>query len=198
MLFRSTSKQGRWARHQRDNGTGPFQDRLETLLSVVLKIYGHEMSRARLDGNLDSSFPLLRSKGDNIRARRRLARFAIGRVVSFLQCCHAYFSLSPPRLYTQYEDNTLFYFIPVIVPVGTDWNRSCKASLFHLRKKRKRGRRNSGIRFSVSPLIRSQESFAVEVDEMRRRVSTPDFGFPGNLSKVTCHDAAIGKGRDID
>ena len=63
-------KQGRWARHQRDNGTGPFQNRPEPLLSGVLtgvlKIHGREMSRVRLDGNLEPSSPLLRSEGDNI------------------------------------------------------------------------------------------------------------------------------------
>ncbi len=170
------SKQGRWVRHQRDNGTGPFQDRPETLLSVVLKVHGREMSRAWLNGNLEPSSPLLRSEGDNICTGRRLAHFAIRGVVGFLQCCHECFSLAPIIVASLAARNVVFG--PVFAPVVATWNRSCKASL--------------------SPLIWPQESFAVEVDEVRRRVSTPDFGFPRNLSKVACHNAAIRKGRDID
>ena len=47
-------------------------------------------------------------------------------------------------------------------------------------------------------LIGAQETFAIKVDQMARRVRTPDLRLPRNFSKVTPHDRTIGECCDVD
>ena len=46
-------------------------------------------------------------------------------------------------------------------------------------------------------LIRSQEAFTVEMDEVGGRVRHPDFCFPGDLSHIAGHNCPIREGRHI-
>ena len=46
--------------------------------------------------------------------------------------------------------------------------------------------------------VRSQEAFAIEVNEVRSRFPDPNFRFPRDIADVLCHVAASEKGRNIN
>lgn len=45
--------------------------------------------------------------------------------------------------------------------------------------------------------MRTEETFSVEVDKMRRVVGAPDFGLPGNIRQILPHLLTIGEARDV-
>lgn len=48
----------------------------------------------------------------------------------------------------------------------------------------------------VARVVRPEKPFAIEMDQMRRRVGDPDFSFPGNVVEVIHHRPAVEERRD--
>jgi len=56
---------------------------------------------------------------------------------------------------------------------------------------------NPGLRSSCIR-VGAKKAFPVEVDQVRRGISYPYLGFPGNLRKVTSQDGPVGESGHID